>query len=357
MGVRGSLVRKEKRGEKLHPVFVIDFRYRDPEGRERRYRRDARLQTAAGARKEAERLFALALETGSVEIRSDAPTFGAFVEGTFTRLYMPRYRPATRTRYEELLGQGILATFGAKCLDAIETRALRAFVVELHERRVQPRGPLNFVRTVMRAAVESGVLATLPEFPKLPRPGRKLPDAPSTEEVRAMLTHATGWLRVAVALAAYAGLRMGEVRALEVRDVDLDGARILVRRAYSGDEVLSPKSTHERVVPIAAMLVDYVREAMRDKLPTALVVVNERGRTPGRTLVLNRLKALQRKHGLRERSFHSLRHHFCSELVSAGVGAEAVRVLAGHASLTVTQQYVHASAGELRAAIAKLPGN
>ena len=36
---------------------------------------------------------------------------------------------------------------------------------------------------------------------------------------------------------------------------------------------------------------------------------------------------------------------------------EAVRVLAGHSSLTVTERYVHATAADLEAAIAKLgPG-
>lgn len=285
-------------------------------------------------------------------------TFASFVEGTFTGLYMPRYRPATRERYEGLLRQGILETFGAKRLDAIEPSTLRAFLASRLERRVQPKGPVNFVRTVLRAAVESGALEAMPEFPKLPRQGRKLPDAPSTEEVQAMLAQARGWLRVAIALAAFAGLRQGEVvRALEVRDVDLVAARILVRHAFSGDEVLSPKSGHERGVPLSAPLAELLREALRDKLPAARVVVDERGATPGRTFVLNRLKALQRKHGLRERSFHSLRHYFCSALVSSGAGAEAVRLLAGHSNLATTQRYVHASAGELRAAIAKLPGN
>ena len=36
-----------------------------------------------------------------------------------------------------------------------------------------------------------------------------------------MVANATGWLIVALALGALAGLRQGEVRALEVRDVDL----------------------------------------------------------------------------------------------------------------------------------------
>jgi len=353
MSVRGGLVRKQMRGGTLH--WVIDFRFRDRTGRERRYRRDAKLQTAAGARAEAERLYMQALQTGSVSAAEEEQTFGAFVEGTFRRLYLPRYRPATRGRYEALLKQGVLDAFGAMRLSDVGTMAIRGFAARLCERKVQPRGPVNFVRTVLRAAVEAGALANVPVFPPVPRQGRKLPDAPSEEEVRAMLLHARGWLRTAIALAAYAGLRMGEVRALEVRDVELveGGRRILVRRALSEDEVLPPKSGHERVVPLVPELAEVVREAMRDKLPTARVVLNAYGRTPGRTHVLGALKELQRRKGLRERSFHSLRHFFCSRLVSLGVGAEAVRLLAGHSNLATTQRYVHAAAGELTAAIAK----
>ncbi len=56
------------------------------------------------------------------------------------------------------------------------------------------------------------------------------------------------------------------------------------------------------------------------------------------------------------RSFHSLRHYFCSKLVSCGASIEAVRLLAGHSDLAITQRYVHAQGKELKAAIAKLPG-
>jgi len=355
MSVRSGLVRKEVRAGKPH--WVIDFRFRDRDGREQRYRRDATLQTSAGAHAEAERLYMRAMETGTVAAPELAPTFQTFVEGTFTRLYMPRYRPSTRVRYTALLGQGILARFGKMRLDAIAAPQVRAYVAELQERRVQPRGPVNFVRTVLRAAVDSGALATMPMLPRVARQGRKLPDAPSDAELSAMLASARGWLRAAIALAAFAGLRMGEVRALEVRDVDLAGGRILVRRALSEDEVMPPKSGHERVVPLAPELAEVLGPFLRDKLPTARVVLNAHGGTPGRTHVLEALKALQRREKLLERSFHALRHYFCSTLVRRGASLEAVRLLAGHSNLHTTQRYVHAAGGELKAAIAKFSGN
>src|SRR5262245_34532286 len=93
------------------------------------------------------------------------------------------------------------------------------------------------------------------------------------------------------------------------------------------------------------------------KLPTARVLTNAHGRTPKRQHVLTVIKSLQARHGLKERFFHSLRHYFCSVLIRHGASVEAVRVLAGHSKLDITQRYVQANAADLTAAIAKLPGN
>ncbi|MBI2392157.1 MAG: tyrosine-type recombinase/integrase [Deltaproteobacteria bacterium] len=169
-----------------------------------------------------------------------------------------------------------------------------------------------------------------------------------------MLSHSTGWLRIAVALATYAGLRCGEVRALEVQDVDLQTDLLRVRRAFAENEVLTPKSGHERVVPIASELRSILVEAVRAKLPRARVVPNERGHTPTRQAVLTALKRMQERHELRTRSFHSLRRAFCSGLFRGGASVAAVRLLAGHSDLATTQRCVHASAGDLAAAVAKL---
>ncbi len=353
MGIRNdSGIRKVRRDGRIR--WVIDFLWFDREGRQHRYRRDARVQSREAALLEARELRDRALRQGSLETKAAAPTFKDFVTGSFTVTMMPRFRRATRVRYLALLGQGLMDHFGSMHLDKIGVDDAHAFAGTLAKRKVQCKGPIMLLKTVLRSAVQLGVLTTAPRIPRLWNDSKKLPDAPSDEDVRLLLETSTGWLRVAIALAAFAGLRSGEVRGLEVQDIDLHGGRLLIRRAFSEDELATPKSCHERVVPIADALRPVLEEAIRAKLPRARVVMTSRGSTPTRQLVLSRLKEREAKLGMRPWSFHALRHYFCSKLLSVGASVEAVRVLAGHSALAVTQRYVHATGGELVAAVGRL---
>jgi integrase len=289
-----SGVQKRTRDGKSH--LVIDLRFRDKDGREQRYRRDAHVQTRAGAEAEARRLMEIAHATGTLELRAEAPTLRVFVEDTFKPLHRTKFRPGTWKRYEGLLRQGLLDELGDKRLGAIGATVVRGFMSTVAKRGIQARGPVNLLRTLLTAAVETGALEAMPDLPKPPPPGRKLTSAPSTEEVEAMLGKVEGWLRVAMALAAFAGLRQSEVRALEGRDVDLKTGVITVRHAPSENEAVA------------------------------------------------------------ERSFHALRHYFLTALVRGGAHLEAVRELAGHSKLHTTQRYVHATGADLCDASGRLPG-
>ena len=82
------------------------------------------------------------------------------------------------------------------------------------------------------------------------------------------------------------------------------------------------------------------------------VVLTGRGTTPRRQHVLSNLVALQVRLGSKRTwSVHALRHAFCSHLVRVGTGVEAVRALAGHSSIRVTNRYVHATAVDLQSAM------
>ena len=353
MGIRNDSGVRKVRRKGGRPRWVIDFLWVDKDGRQRRYRRDARVQARESAMLEARELRDRALRLGTLDVRPATPTFREFVDGAFKALIMPRFRPATRVRYEALLRQGLLDHVGAMRLDAIGPDAVHSFAATLAKRGVQMKGPVMLLRTVLKAATDLELLSVMPRIPRVWTESRKLPDSPSQGDVDRMLVSASGWLRVAIALAAYGGLRSGEVRALEVRDVDLANNCILVRHAMSEDEQQSTKSGHDRAVPVASILRPFLEEALRGKLPKAHVVTTTTGTMPTRQAILTRLNRLEEALGLRAWSFHALRHFFCTTLVRTGASIEAVRVLAGHSALAVTQRYVHATGAELTDAVGR----
>jgi integrase len=356
MGVRSDGVRKVKRGGRLR--WVIDFRYRDREGRTQRCRQDASVQTAAGARAEAERLKLYAALHGTLDPQTEVPTFAEFWEGQFTALVLPRYRPATIERYGRIFESDLREVVGRIRLDAIGAPESRALQVRVIERHADPRPQLALLRTVLREAFELEVIARAPRLPPLPPKPKKLPSAPPLDVVQHLLDASSGWLRVAIALAVFGSQRNGEVRALRVMDVDFGGILVNVRKAFSYDVVVTPKSGDERAVPLAEPLRAILVEAVKGKKPTDRLVVDAEGRTPSRQRVYRAFIALQHKLGIAPTwSFHSLRHGFGTHAARKGASIEAIREMMGHADLASTARYLHASGGDKRRAIELLEGN
>jgi integrase len=352
MGVQTNLVKKRTRNG--HVRWIIDFYYTNNNGERCRFVRHAELQTRDGAEREAARYRERAVLTGSPELeRKDVPTLGEFYRNVFEPKVLPLFRKNTRVRYQALWRQRVDGAFGAMRLDAITEAHLRGFARSIELEKRTPKGPVAFVRTLLREAAQLGLIAEAPRVPAgVLKEAKKLPAAPTLEEVEHLIAHATGWVRVALALGVYAGLRSGEIRALQVGDVDLQAGLIRVVRTLSDDEEEEPKGEKERTVPIIPQLEAVLRDALRSKLPAARIVVTRRGTTPRRQHVLSNVVALQRRLGMKRTwSVHALRHAFCSHLVRVGVGVEAVRALAGHSSIRVTNRYVHATGADLRGAM------
>ncbi len=354
MGIHASLVKKRVRNGVTRRI--IDFYYTNKSGQRVRFVRHAELPTRDGAEKEAAQLYQRAVLTGDPDPETkDTMTLSAFYESVFRPKVLPLYRKNTRTRYDALWRQRIERVFGAKCLHMFEEADYRAFARSIELERRKAKGPVAFLRTLLREAEQHGVLTNAPRVPAgIIKDAKKLPAAPTLGEVETLLAEASGWLRPALALGVYAGLRSGEIRALQVGDIDLDAALIRVVRTLSEDEEEEPKGDKERTVPIVAQLAAVLAPAIDGKAPEERVVVTREGTTPNRQHLLTKLVQHQRRLGTRRRwSVHALRHAFCSHLVREGVGVEAVRALAGHSSIRVTNRYVHATGVDLRNAMGR----
>jgi integrase len=155
-----------------------------------------------------------------------------------------------------------------------------------------------------------------------------------------------------IRLAAYAGLRRGELVALRWRDADFAGRKLIVRRALSGDtEVRSTKSRRAREVPLpdhAAAALDRLSRRGEFTGPDDYVFANRLGRRLDPSALRRRFERARDAAALDPLRFHDLRHTYGSLLVAGGVDLASVKAAMGYSRITTTERYLHARpAGEL----------
>lgn len=143
--------------------------------------------------------------------------------------------------------------------------------------------------------------------------------------------------RALIAVAWRSGLRLGEVLALKVKDIDLDGGTLVVQHG---------KGDKRRVVGMdagtAALLARWIdlrsRRGINGRAP---VFCTLRGSGIDQSYIRHLLPRLARKVGIEKRVHcHGLRHLFAVELEREGATLSTIRDLLGHSSASVTDRYL-----------------
>lgn len=149
-----------------------------------------------------------------------------------------------------------------------------------------------------------------------------------------------------VRIAAYTGLRRGELLALRWADVTPELDRLVLRRAVSdGVEVDGTKSGKIRDVPLAepaAQAIARLRERGDFTSDTDYIGASAFGERLDGSALRRRILAAGAAIGLRPFRFHDLRHSFGSLLVAGGIDLVSVKAAYGHANISTTERYLHA---------------
>jgi integrase len=187
--------------------------------------------------------------------------------------------------------------------------------------------------------------------------GRTSVEATSPDEVEHLLKHSKNGLRIAIALAALAGLRSGEVRALTRGDIDLNQtpALITVSKSTATGIVTRTKSGHDRQVPVSARLLAILEPHLKGLKPSSLVSLNSAKKEWGDVGLSVAYSRVAKRLGIKSSKYHALRHHFATQLfVKCNAPATTVQHLLGHENLSVTQRYAHHDRKKAEEAVALL---
>ena len=149
-----------------------------------------------------------------------------------------------------------------------------------------------------------------------------------------------------VRVAAYSGLRRGELVTLRWRDVQFLGRKVIVSRTLSADvEATSTKSGRFREVPLpdqAAGALDRLSQRDHFTGPDEYVFCNCFGRRLDPSALRRRYERARDAAQLPALRFHDLRHTYGSLLVDGGIDLISVKAAMGHSQISTTERYLHA---------------
>jgi integrase len=264
------------------------------------------------------------------------------------------YKPSAIRSYERTLRLRVygpdapLAWLGDEPIEDIRRADLQELVDHLTDRIAAKTIEATVIplKAVFRREIERDRLKVNPTVGlKLPRGEQARDRIADPVEARALLAALPDDDRAVWATAMYAGLRRGELRALRVRNIDLDANVIRVERGWDDKEGEIPtKGRRRRKVPIPAalrepLLAHLMRTGRRGD-PSALVFGSTAAEPFAPKDLTRRADTAWAK--LERITLHECRHTFASYMIAAGVNAKALSTFMGHASITITlDRYGH----------------
>jgi site-specific recombinase XerD len=140
--------------------------------------------------------------------------------------------------------------------------------------------------------------------------------------------------RILLGLTYSAGLRMSELRALRIEDVDSDRMQLRIRAG---------KNRKDRYVPLAGCLLEGLRKYYRAERPSIYLF---NGHHPGTPIsdkgVGYIMREAVKKAGIRKRAtLHTLRHSYATHLLEMGMDILRLKSLLGHSRIQTTMIYLH----------------
>lgn len=302
--------------------------------------------------------------TGGLEPKKtpDAPKLSEFWE-RFLRDHARanHQKPSGIESKEYGYRQFLQPRFGHLGLDEITTEEiakLKSWM--LSERKVAPatvNNTLALISKVLKVAVEWSVIPVVPC--RITRLKTQTPHPPfyEFEEYERLVTAAAELgptHHLVVLLGGDAGLRRGEMIALEQSHCDTKLKQLRLERSEWAGHTTELKGMEARTVPMTPRLAEAIKAHRHLRTPRLLV--GERGGKANARSLRTWMEKAQKAAGIADPSgeLHILRHTFCSHLSMRGVPPAVIQKLAGHQSLTTTLRYMHLQAGETDRAIRML---
>lgn len=226
-----------------------------------------------------------------------------------------------------------------KPIEEVTTEELRKYLLKyLKEERKLSERSVNYYNSVIRFIFEV-TLDKVINKKQLPmyKKRRKLKKVLTKEELSTFFNACENYMYKTIFMLVYgSGLRISEVAALRIEDIDSKNMRLFVRKGKGQKErytILSEESLK--------MLRIYYSKYRQHKRPGRIFL-----NTEGKPVKEERIRIYFRRYRIKakiskEFIVHSLRHSFATDLIERGASIIEVKELMGHSNIRSTMEYIH----------------
>lgn len=255
------------------------------------------------------------------------------------RLRLKAYSASTMRTYVNEMAQ-LLQTLGNIPADELNPGHLKRYLVYCLEKLNLKENTLHSRINALKFYYEQ-VLGREKFFWEIPRPKKHLilPKVLSEDELARLFNALPNIKHKAMLFTAYsAGLRVSEICALKIENIDSGRMQIFVENA---------KGKKDRYVNLSPVLLDFLRAYIKHykPKPKQFLFESEQSFTayPARTIQKIFQVAKDRAGIKKDVGVHSLRHSFATHLLERGTDIRYIKELLGHFNIRTTERYLHVS--------------
>ena len=276
-------------------------------------------------------------------------------------------KPVSKIRtYERYCGLSIHISkhLGNFEINELSPFILQKFITEISEKgNIKTGTPLspntvNAIITVLQNSLKTAFTIGLTDVyvgDKIKRPTvtEKAVECFSLSEQKAIETATLNGKKpklIGVIICLYTGLRIGELLALEWKDIDFTKGIISISKSchYGHDEngdykrfTDTPKTSHSiRNIPLPKQLISLLKQLKKSN--DSQYVVSENGNPIAVRSYQRSFELLQKRLKLKKRGFHALRHTFATRAIECGMDIKTLAEILGHKNSTITlNRYAH----------------
>lgn len=259
-------------------------------------------------------------------------------------------RPSTYGRYEGSLRLHVTPKFGTRKIGSLTADDLVVWHDDQKAADISPWSIRNHwmaLRLVLGFAVRHGHIPANPADAltqrEKPKPGQNRLRFLSNDEIARLLACTPERYGLAVTMAIFLGVRLGELRGIRWQDVDFENGvvRITGQCTAKGERVDFGKTAAARreIVVMSALAIDLKRAKLASPFsePRDLVIASETGTAMNpRNLAQRGLSKGVNSSGIEDVTFHALRHTYASILIGQGHDPVYVAAQMGHKKPSVT---------------------